>query len=132
MIAIHTGGVFSAEVDVDDMKKRIAGLVRKFRDDNEAPDLGDEDGDPTHCMSRELTSHKGGYVVLAGVFNYWGSDYVDKFARALSEEFGTQVMQMTHDDETGEITTAKVWLAGRDENDVNENPIARVLRQVGG
>ena len=130
MIGIRTGGVFSGEVDIDDMKARIARIVREFREAGKTVDLGDEHGDPSHCMSRELEGHKGSYVVLAAVFNYWDHKAVGEFAAALSKEFGTEVMQMTWDQERDSVDAATVWLDGKPSCDVEENPIGRMLRHV--
>ena len=74
MIGMRTGGVFSGKTDVDDMKSRIKKIILEMRKSEEAPDLGDKTGDPSHCMSLELEAHKGSYVIIAGVFNYWSFD----------------------------------------------------------
>jgi len=91
MIGIRIGGVFSGELDYDNLKNRISKIILEMRD-TDNPDIGD---DPSHCMSQELRAHKGSYVVIAGVFNYWNYDNVSKFSMRLSKEFETEVMQMT-------------------------------------
>lgn len=135
MIGIRTGGVFSGDVDTEDMKRRIAAIVRTMRSEAEdldkprSPDLGGEDGDPSHCMSQELVAHKGSYVVLAGVFNYWRFEEAEEFAKRLSKEFGTEVMHMTwHEEE--DTVQAQVWLDGRPLFEVAEGVVGRILRRV--
>lgn len=129
MFGIRTGGVFSGSVDHDDMTKRIAAIVLRMRNTEHNPDLGDTAGDPSHCMSKELEAHKGCYVVLAGVFNYWTYEYSSKFARALSDEFGTEVMHMCWDERRHEVQ-CNIWLAGKPLLEVNENPIGQILRRI--
>ena len=129
MIGIRTGGVFSGDAVVDDIRERIARIVVDMRDGDNAPNLGGKDGNPSHCMSKELVARKGGYVVLAGVFNYWTFDSVSVFVRRLSEEFQTEVMLMSWDEEQDTVQ-CQVYLAGRELFEVNENPIGRILRRV--
>ncbi len=57
IIGIRTGGVFSGEKDIDDIKKRIKKIVLEMREESEKeeseifdPNLGWKDGDPSHCM----------------------------------------------------------------------------------
>ena len=129
LIGIRTGGVFSDAADVDDMRKRIQAIVLSMRGTDENPDLGGADGDPSHCMSKELVAHKGGYVVLAGVFNYWRFERSTVFARQLSQEFQTEVMHMCWDEKADEVH-CQVYLVGRPLLEVAEDPIARILRRV--
>lgn len=136
MFGIRTGGVFSGEADMDDLRRRIATLVRQMRAEAEAadsellpPDLGDADGDPSHCLSHELEAHKGSYVVLAGVFNYWIYRHSTQFARRLSEAFQTEVLHMCWNEEEDTVQ-CQVWLAGKPLFEVAENPIGRILRRV--
>jgi hypothetical protein len=129
MFGLRTGGVFGGKVDIDALKRRVAGVVLKMRASGEPPDLGDKDGDVSHCMSQELEAHKGTYVVLAGVFNYWTYPSSSLFAKNLSEEFGSEVMHMCWDEERNEVQ-CQVWLAGRPLFEVAENPIGRILRRV--
>lgn len=129
MIGIRTGGVISGESDVEDMKTRIAKIVLEMRDTENNPDLGNRDGDPSHCMSKELEAHKGTYVVLAGVFNYWTFDNASAFVKRLSEEFGCEVMHMCWDEERDNVQ-CQIWLCGKRLFEVNENPIGQMLRRV--
>ena len=80
-------------------------------------------------MSGELTAHKGSYTVIAGVFNYWGFDSASKFASRLSEEFGTNVMLMSWDEELDKVQ-CNVFLAGESIFEINEDPIGNILRRV--
>jgi hypothetical protein len=125
MIGIRLGGVFSGETDMQDVKLRIGKIISSMKD-NDPPDIDD---DPSHCMSHELTAHKGSYTVIAGVFNYWNYKSVSKFAAKLSEEFGTNVMVMSWDEERDEVQ-CNVFLAGKPIFEINENPIGNILRRV--
>ena len=102
MIGIRTGGVFSGKTIVDDMEERIKKIVLEMRssDNDPDPDIGGESGSPSHCMSRELEAHKGSYVVIAGVFNYWDFRNASVFVKRLSEEFGLEIMNMALNEET--------------------------------
>ena len=137
IIGIRTGGVFSGEKDVDDIKQRIKKIVLEMREESEKkrgevfePDLGWQDGDPSHCMcDKELVGSKGSYVVLAGVFNYWTFDKAEQFAKRLSEEFGTHVMLMSWDEEH-DIIKSDVYLGGKSIREINEDPISRAFRRI--
>lgn len=129
MFGIRCGGVFSESVDREDMRRRIAKIVLSMRDGEFPPDLGDEHGDPNHCMSAGLESHKGEYVVLAGVFNYWTYQSSSEFAKRLSEEFVSEVMHMCWDEENNTLQ-CQVWLAGQPCFEINEHPVGRILRRV--
>ena len=129
MIGIRTCGVFAGATDTDDMRQRIAKIVLEMREGENKPDLGDKDGDPSHCMSKELEAHKGAYVVLAGVFNYWTWKYSSEFSRRISEEFQAEVMHMCWDEERDEVQ-CQIWLAGKPMLEINENPIGQILRRV--
>ena len=124
MIGIRTGGVFSGEPDVEDMKARIEKLQEEM-DINRF--------DVKWAMSKNLTMHKGSYVVLSGVANYWHwepyENGVADLAKALSKEFGVEVMAMTWDEQTNEINRG-VFLDGRNLEEVNENPIGQALRRI--
>ena len=125
MIGIRTGGVFSPDVDIEDMKGRIANIVAEMRDGYYWTDIED---DP-HCISGELAAHKGGYVVIAGVFNYWIFNRSSEFSRRLSKEFSTEVMHMCWD-ETNNTVQCQVFLNGHPLFEVAENPVGRILRRV--
>ena len=119
----------SGEVDIDDMRVRIKKIILEMWDSDNSPDIGGEDGDPSHCMSSVLSAHMGSYVVIGGVFNYWNFDQASEFVKKLSDEFGVHVMHMAWDEESDEIQ-CQVWLCGRPLIDVNEDPIRSVLRRV--
>ena len=137
IIGIRTGGVFSGETDVEDVKNRIKKIVLEMREESKKrggealePDLGWQDGDPSHCMcDKELVGSKGSYVVLAGVFNYWTFNKAEQFAKRLSEEFGTHVMLMSWDEEH-DIIKSDVYLGRKSIREVNEDPISGVFRRI--
>ena len=135
MIGIRISGVFAGKLSDEGMRQLkdvIAGVVKKMRedDDEREPDLGDENGDPSHCMSGELEAHKGSYVVLAGVFNYWRYPYASVFVQRLSLALeGHEVMHMCWDHESDEVQ-CQVWLNGKPLFEQVEDPIGRVLRHV--
>jgi len=126
MIGIRLSGVFGGKTDMGDLKARIARIVVEMNDGDTPPDIEE---DPSHCLSGELVAHKGSYAVIAGVFNYWIYDHVAKFAARLSDEFGTEVMLMSWDEECNEVQ-CNVFLAGKPLFEVAENPIGRKLRRV--
>ena len=137
IIGIRTGGVFSGETDVEDVKNRIKKIVLEMREESKKegseifdPDLGWKDGDPSHCMcDKELVGSKGSYVVLAGVFNYWTFNKAEQFAKRLSEEFGTHVMLMSWDEEH-DIIKSDVYLGGKSIREISEDPISSALRRI--
>ncbi len=137
IIGIRSGGVFSGETDVEDVKNQIKKIVLEMREESKKeeseifdPDLGWKDGDPSHCMcDKELVGSKGSYIVLAGVFNYWTFNVVEQFAKRLSEEFGTHVMLMSWDEEQ-DIIKSDVYLNGKSIKEINEDPISSALRRV--
>jgi hypothetical protein len=126
MIGIRTGGVFSGETDIDDMKTRISKVIAEMKGVDAEPDIGDN---PSHCMSKELVAHKGSFVVLAGVFNYWSFENAEAFVKRLSVEFGTEVMHMGWDMERDTVQ-CQIWLDGKQIYEVDENPIGKILRHV--
>jgi hypothetical protein len=128
MIGIRTGGVFCGDIDIDDLTSRVGKVLRKMVEDNVMIDIDPDD--PSHCMSKELSAHKGSYVVIAGVFNGWSYEYISTFAARLSTEFRTEVMAMTWDEEQ-DIIQCNVFLRGVSQFEVNENPIGQILRRVG-
>ena len=129
MIGIRTGGVFSDDTDMEDLKKRIAGVIIKMREEDQYVDLGDDNGDPSHCISEELHAHKGSYVVLAGVFNYWTFSSVSEFVKRLSEELGVEVMLMSWDEEDNTVQ-CNIYLCGEDLFKTKENPVEKILRRI--
>lgn len=129
MFGIRTGGVFSGKTDIDALKKSIAEVVLEMRTDDLGPDLGDETGDVSHCMSQELEAHKGSYVVLAGVFNYWTYKNSSEFAKRLSKKFCVEVLHMCWDEEADTVQ-CQIWLDGAPLFELSENPIGRILRRV--
>ena len=124
MIGIRTGGVFSGSIDLDDLKKRILNVVEL--NEEEDPLCGIYDG----SISAELHGHKGSYVTIAGVFNYWDYGATSEFAKLLSEEFGTEVMVMTWDEQNDEIQ-CNVFLDGKPLNTTSEDPISKIIRRTG-
>lgn len=126
MIGIRTGGVFSGKTDLDDLKGRVAQIIAEMRDTKFDPDIAD---DPSRCMSNELKAHKGSYVVIAGVFNYWTFDKSSEFSKRLSKEFGCEVMHMCWNEQNNQVQ-CQIFLDGRSLFEVTENPIKRILRRV--
>ena len=125
LIGIRTGGVFSGDTDVEDMKERITKIIAEMKEGKTPPDIKSL----SHCMSGELVAHKGAYVVIAGVFNYWSWDQSSEFSKRLSQEFGTEVMHMAWDEELERLDCA-VFLDGRSLHEVQENPLGRIVRRV--
>lgn len=126
MIGIRTGGIFSGETDIEDMKTRIRAIITQMHETDNPPDIRDN----LSCMSSELNAHKGSYVVIAGVFNYWRFDEASVFAAKLSEEFGTEVMIMSWDMESDQVDS-QIYLDGKPLFEVDENSISRKLRRIG-
>ena len=131
MIGIRTGGVFSGETDMEDLKKRIYKIIEEIRseENEEWSDIDLYDGSCDYAMSHELISHKGTYVVIAGVFNYWTWNKSSEFSRRLSKEFGTEIMHMCWNEERNEVQ-CNIFLDGKPLFEVCENPIGRILRRV--
>jgi hypothetical protein len=130
MFGMRMGGVFGGEPDMDSVKAIIRKLVLDMRAEEKDPDLGNKDGDVSHCLSAPLVAHKGTYCVIAGVFNYWTYPASSEFARRLSDVLGTEVMHMCWDEERDEVQ-CNIWLAGKPLLDVNEHPIGQMLRRIG-
>ena len=120
-ISIRTGGVFSGETDMDDLKKRVPEVAKTLT----------REGDQVHegCISDELTACKGSMVVIAGVFNYFGEDIADEFCRKLSKEFGTEVLVSMLTDATDSFRSG-LYLDSKPIHEVNENPIGRMMRRT--
>lgn len=130
IIAIRTGGVFSDDIDVRDMEKRIREIIRIMAcEDAVWSDIDLDEDSLSDCLSRELKSHKGRYVVIAGVFNYWTWPQSSEFSRRLSKEFGTEVLHICWD-ECGTEIQAALFLDGMNAADVKENQIAATLRRL--
>jgi len=127
MIGIRTGGVFSGETDMDDLKKRISKIGKEMEADELPVDF--DTSNPSHCLSQELVAHKGRYVVMAGVFNYWNYKDVSEFAKRLSKEFETEIMVMTWDEGQNAVQ-CNIFLDGKPLFEVNENPIGQILRRT--
>jgi hypothetical protein len=126
MIGIRTGGVFAGETDMDDLKARVAKLIAEMRGGEFNPDIQD---DPSHCMSDELRAHKGSYVVIAGVFNFWTFDESSEFSRRLSDELQTEVMHMCWDEQDDNVQ-CQIFLAGKPLFETAEDALGRVLRRI--
>ena len=127
MIGINTDGIFSENFDIGDVTATIKRIAKEYADSGGVIDIDLDD--PSHCISRELEAHKGSYVVIAGVFNYWGYEYVSEFASLLSKEFRTEVMVMTWNMERDEVN-CNIYLDGEELFEVVENPIGRTLRRI--
>jgi len=127
MIGIRTGGVGAGGTDMDDLKRRLRAVAKQMEAEDWLVDFDTDD--PSHCMSQELVAHKGSYVVIAGVFNYWDYSATSEFARRLSKEFGTEVMVMTWDEERDQVQ-CNIFLDGEELLEVAEHPIGRILRRV--
>ena len=124
MFGIRTGGVFSDEVDMEDMKKRINEVSARTK-------VGSRGlVDMSYCTSAELTATKGSYVVIAGVFNYFLYEDAKEFAKELSKEFQTDVMHMCWDEERDTVQ-CNIWCAGEPILEIDENPIGKILRRIG-
>lgn len=121
MIGIRTGGVFSDETNLDDMRKRIDKLVAVCKDEHDDFNIQDM---TTRCMSGELVAHKGSYVVIAGVFNYWNWEQANRFCELLCKEFGTDILHMCWNEETGQVD------AGKFTFDEDEDSITKKLRRI--
>ncbi len=126
LIGIRTGGVFSEESDMDGLKKQVSSVIESLRQTDNDVDMAD---DPSHCMSKELQAHKGNYVVLAGVFNYWHFEQAEEFCKRLSVELKVEVMHMAWDEEENEVQ-CQIWLDGEPLFEISENPIGRILRRL--
>ena len=126
MIGIRTGGVFSEKIDLDDFKTRVAKVIAEMKDTDCEPDIAD---DPSHCMSGELEAHKGSYIVIAGVFNYWTFNKSSEFSKRLSIEFGTEVMHMCWNEQSNEVQ-CQIFLDGQPLVEISEYPLARILRRI--
>ena len=131
MFGIRLGGVFSDSADMVDLKIKLASVVCTMRKEGLNPDLGDEIGDVSSCLSQELEAHKGSYAVIAGVFNYWDFARAGEFARRVSEACSTEVMHMCWDEGRDEVQ-CQIWLAGKQLFETHENAIGRILRRVVG
>ena len=129
MIGIRTGGVLSGTTDVEDLKQQIGNIIKKFEDDNEDEYVDICPDGLNYCMSNELSGTKGSFVVIAGVFNYWGYTSTSKFGKRLSKELGVEVMVTTWDEQRDTVQ-CDVFLDGNGINEVDENPITRTLRRV--
>lgn len=121
MIGIRSGGVFSGGADMKEAKAKINKIILETGNEY----VLNLDG----CMSRELTSRKGSYIVIAGIFNYWGFDRASEFCLRLSVEFGSEVMLMSWDEVINEIR-CQIFLDGKPLFQVSENPIGRMLRMA--
>jgi hypothetical protein len=133
MIGIRIGGVLSDKPNMDFVKKRILKVIDEMKSKEEetnlfAPDIDDKEDLNWH-ISPPLTGHKGEYVVIAGVFNYWSLESASAFAQRLSEEFGTEVMQMSWNEQNNRVE-CDIFLNGASLFEVSENPAGRILRRV--
>jgi len=125
IIAIRTGGVMSGSTDVKDMNSRISKIIKLMKNGDYPPDISDID----YCISKELRGHKGSYVVIAGVFNYWTFESSSVFTKKLSKEFGTEVVHICWDEMKDEVQ-CNIFLDGKPLFEVNENPLGQILRRL--
>lgn len=136
MIGIRTGGVFSGPVDIRTLKGDIQALILDMKKEagikgEYAPVFGEEGRDPVHSMSHELQGGKGSYVVLAGVFNNWEFDDVERFAERLSYRLDLEVLVITWDEEQN-IVQGGVYRNGVPLKQGESNGLRTVLRRVAG
>lgn len=131
LIGIRTGGVFSGDTVMEALEKRIAVVVGQIQSEKDEywSDIDITPESLPRCLSRELSAHKGSYVVIAGVFNFWTWPKSIEFSRRLSKEFGTEVMHCCWNEETGE-RNFEVFLDGGPLDGVGENPISSVMRRT--
>lgn len=134
MFGIRSGGVFSGETDLNDMKKRVKTLCSKL--DSVAKKSGEWDGYSDQIgniidriTSKELTATKGSCIVIAGVFNYFSTDYGEILAKALSAEFGVEVIY-TGWKESEDYPTSTIFLDGKSLYEAYENPVERTVRRI--
>jgi hypothetical protein len=119
MIGMRTGGVFSDETDMGDLKARVSKIVAEM-----------EEGDFPTCldvelvnMSQELIGSKESCVIIAEALG------ASEFCKRLSLEFGTEIMLMSWDEEVDEVQ-CQIFLDGKSLCRVPENPIKRILRRT--
>lgn len=125
MIGIRTGGVFGESADMEKLRGIIRSVMDEFKasEDLPSPDIQNL----CACSSKELSAHKGSYMIIAGVFNYWKFLQSSLFACTLSAKLGTEVMIMSWDEVCGDINCA-VFDRGQP---VGKPTIADVLRRTG-
>ena len=85
--------------DIPDLKRRIARFIstRRFL---------------KNAVSKKLVPADGcGYIVIAGVFNGWSSKELYELAQKISDEFQTEVMIMTWDEQTN-FVSCQIFLNG--------------------
>lgn len=130
LIGIRTGGVFSGETDIEDVKKRVTNIIHEMKNDENWNDINISEDSLPNVISNELVASKGSYIVIGGVFNYWTWDRSSEFSKRLSKEFGTEVLHACWDEQKGE-KNFDVFLDGKLIDEVNENPIWSIIRRVG-
>jgi len=106
MIGLRIGGVFSSNVDRNELITQIDSLITQYQDDISIPFDTVE-----YCISHQLEAQKGVYVTIAGVFNYWSHECADSFCRILSQEFKIHVMHMSWDEEVCQVYSS-LWKNG--------------------
>ena len=128
MIGIRTGGVFSGDADVEAYREEIAKVVKSMGERSETYiSLGRGDS-LSAAMSKELISRKGGYIVIAGVFNYWMSSDVLEFAKKLSVELDTEVMAMAWEEDVFPATYAHALFTAPE--DTTSEQLCGMLRRT--
>lgn len=93
IVAIKVREVFSVLVDKETVWETANTLIKDLSLEEYHIDLN-------NCLSQELTGPKGGYVILAGIFNYWNTDSLSIFAKELSKRLKTDVLMISLDEET--------------------------------
>lgn len=129
LIGIRVGGVFSPKMDIKKFKEKVKEIVLSMRNTEYDPDLGNKAGNVSHCISKELEAHKGSYIVIGGVFNYWTFDIAQEFSKRLSKEFGTHVLHACWDEETNK-KQFEIFFDGKNIDAIEENPIEQIIRRI--
>lgn len=80
------------------------------------------------AISEELVGPRGGYVVIAGCFDYISPQIVSDIAKAISEEFETEVIIVSFDEARSEFITAK-FFPGREYQKTIGNGIGKGIKR---
>jgi len=101
---------------MENFKERVTAIIQGLQQNYDGIAALD---DPFACMSRELNGNKGGYIVFAGVFNYWGWEEAAEFSKKLSKEFETRVLHTFWNNETEE-SKFEVFFDGKSISEMRE------------
>jgi len=129
MIGIRTGGVFAADLDEaewEDLRDRIFAVCEELQSEYLHGNLSRKDSLP---LSKELVGWKGGYVVLAGIGNYFDAWKSTELARVLSERLKAEVMHMNWCEDGDNSIHADVFYDGKP---VGRASIGDAIRRVAG